>query len=145
MAEPVLKLGRWNGTAIDAGEIWRLRNASRVASCHLWTHPKGGEVRWGPDSFGERAYSRPSAVPHSYANLEGCSGMGGLAEFFRDRMNDVVSPGVSPGKAIATTNRNTSAPLGRLYTAMSRGSEMKTAIRTRAYPLTNRAYANRPS
>ena len=41
MAEPVLKLGRWNGTAIDAGEIWRLRNASRVASCHLWTHPKG--------------------------------------------------------------------------------------------------------
>jgi hypothetical protein len=45
MAEPVLKLGRWNGTAIDIGELWTLLKGKRAASCHFWTHPKGGEAR----------------------------------------------------------------------------------------------------
>ena len=27
------------------GEVWTLGKGTREASCHLWTHPKGGEVR----------------------------------------------------------------------------------------------------
>jgi hypothetical protein len=29
----------------EAGEVWTLRKDGRVASCNLWTHPIGGEVR----------------------------------------------------------------------------------------------------
>lgn len=29
----------------EAGELWTLRKAGKVAACHLWTHPLGGEVR----------------------------------------------------------------------------------------------------
>lgn len=35
----------WDGEPKEAGEVWTLRKGSRVASCHLWTHPKGGEAR----------------------------------------------------------------------------------------------------
>jgi hypothetical protein len=29
----------------EAGEVWTLRKGGRVAACHLWTHPMGGEAR----------------------------------------------------------------------------------------------------
>lgn len=35
----------WDGTPRECAEVWTLRKGSRVASCHLWTHPKGGEAR----------------------------------------------------------------------------------------------------
>ena len=35
----------WNGTPTEVGEEWTLRKGSRAASCHLWTHRKGGEAR----------------------------------------------------------------------------------------------------
>lgn len=34
-----------DGRAREAAEVWRLRKATRVAVCNLWTHPKGGEAR----------------------------------------------------------------------------------------------------
>ena len=40
-----INLPEWDGTPRDMGEAWTLRKSTRVASCHLWTHPKGGEVR----------------------------------------------------------------------------------------------------
>ena len=27
------------------GLLWELRKGTRVAVCHLWTHPSGGEAR----------------------------------------------------------------------------------------------------
>ena len=40
-----VNLPTFDGTAREMGEAWSLRKGNRVASCHLWTHPKGGEVR----------------------------------------------------------------------------------------------------
>jgi hypothetical protein len=47
MAQPELsgRLPEWDGYAREAGEVWTLRKGSRVAACHLWTHPYGGEAR----------------------------------------------------------------------------------------------------
>ena len=41
----------WNGTPKECGEVWTLRKGERVASCHLWTHPLGGEVRLTVDGL----------------------------------------------------------------------------------------------
>lgn len=40
-----INLPAWDGTARKMGEVWTLRKGNRVASCHVWTHPKGDEVR----------------------------------------------------------------------------------------------------
>ena len=40
-----INLPEWDATPRDMGEVWTLRKGTRVASCHLWTHPKGGEAR----------------------------------------------------------------------------------------------------
>lgn len=34
-----------DGTPREAGEVRTLRKGGHVATCHLWTHPKGGEAR----------------------------------------------------------------------------------------------------
>lgn len=41
----------WDGIAREVGEVWTLHKGDRVASCHLWTHPLGGEVRLDVDSL----------------------------------------------------------------------------------------------
>ena len=33
------------GITREVAEVWTLRKGTRVASCHFWTHPKGGEAR----------------------------------------------------------------------------------------------------
>jgi len=40
-----INLPEWDGQAREAGEVWTLRKGTRVATCHLWTHPNGGEIR----------------------------------------------------------------------------------------------------
>lgn len=40
-----INIPQWDGTPREAGEVWSLRKREHVASCHLWTHPKDGEVR----------------------------------------------------------------------------------------------------
>jgi hypothetical protein len=40
-----INIPEWNGHARKCGELWTLRKGKRVASCHLFTHPLGGEVR----------------------------------------------------------------------------------------------------
>jgi hypothetical protein len=42
---PSINVPMWDGRPREAGELWTLRKGTRVASCHLWTHPYGGEVR----------------------------------------------------------------------------------------------------
>ncbi len=37
-------MSEWDGTPRECGEVWTLRKGSRVASCRLVTHPKGGEA-----------------------------------------------------------------------------------------------------
>jgi hypothetical protein len=57
-----ITIQQWNGTARDLGELWTLRKGSRVASCHLWTHPKGGEVRLTVDAEWQRGEALADAV-----------------------------------------------------------------------------------
>jgi hypothetical protein len=40
----------WSGEPKEAFEVWTLRKHEHVASCHLWTHPKGGEARFTIDA-----------------------------------------------------------------------------------------------
>jgi len=44
-AMTVSQLPLWDGQAQAMGEAWTLRKGPRVAVCHLWTHPIGGEAR----------------------------------------------------------------------------------------------------
>jgi hypothetical protein len=46
----ILNLPPWDGTPREVAEVWTLRKGSRVASCHHWTQPKGGEIRLTVDS-----------------------------------------------------------------------------------------------
>ncbi len=41
----------WNGEPRECGEVWTLHKGERVASCHLWTHPLGGEARLDVDGL----------------------------------------------------------------------------------------------
>lgn len=47
----------WNGTPKECGEV--CTQGERVASCHLWTHPLGGEVKLTVDGAWVRGESRP--------------------------------------------------------------------------------------
>jgi hypothetical protein len=38
----------------ETGEVWTLRKAGRLATCHLWTHPMGGEARITVDGQWQR-------------------------------------------------------------------------------------------
>lgn len=49
-ANASVNIPNWDGTPREAGEVWTLRKGSRVATCHLWTHPKGGEAKLTVDS-----------------------------------------------------------------------------------------------
>jgi hypothetical protein len=40
-----INLAPWDGCPRQAGEVWTLHKYGRVAVCHLWTHPSGGEAR----------------------------------------------------------------------------------------------------
>jgi hypothetical protein len=44
----------WDGGPRAVGEVWTLRKGERVASCHLWTHPTGGEARLTVDGEWQR-------------------------------------------------------------------------------------------
>ena len=43
--QPPINIPPYYDRPKEAGEMWTLRKDGRVASCHLWTHPVGGEVR----------------------------------------------------------------------------------------------------
>ncbi|MEO7891214.1 MAG: hypothetical protein ABIW19_14545 [Vicinamibacterales bacterium] len=49
-----VNLPLWDGHAREMGELWTLRKGSRVATCHLWTHPSTGEVRVTVDGEWQR-------------------------------------------------------------------------------------------
>ena len=40
-----ISIPEFDGIPREVAEVWTLGKGSRVASCHLWTHPKGGEIR----------------------------------------------------------------------------------------------------
>ncbi len=42
-APSTINVPPWDGVPREVGEAW-VKDA-RVASCHFWTHPKGGEAR----------------------------------------------------------------------------------------------------
>jgi hypothetical protein len=46
-----LNVPMWNGAPKECGDVWTLRKGERVASCRLWTHPLGGEVRLEVDGL----------------------------------------------------------------------------------------------
>ena len=52
----------WNGDPRHVGEVWALRKAGRVATCHLWTHPPGGEVRLDVDGEWQRGEAGRNAL-----------------------------------------------------------------------------------
>ena len=45
MIAKMVNVPPWFGVAREVAECWTLRKGTRVAICHLWTHPKGGEAR----------------------------------------------------------------------------------------------------
>ena len=47
MGDPVasINIPEFYGEPREVAEAWTLRKGERVASCHFWTHPKGGEAR----------------------------------------------------------------------------------------------------
>ena len=45
MQDVSINIPEWNGTPREVAEVWTLRKGDRVASCHLWTHPKRREIR----------------------------------------------------------------------------------------------------
>ena len=51
MADPLasINIPAFDREAREVAEIWTLCKGSRVASCHLWTHPKKGEIRLSGD------------------------------------------------------------------------------------------------
>lgn len=58
MSGASINIPAFDGTPREAGEVWTLRKASRVASCHFWTHPKGGEARVTVDGEWQRSEAR---------------------------------------------------------------------------------------
>jgi hypothetical protein len=42
----------------EAGEVWTLHEGTRVGTCHLWTHPMGGEARVEVDGQWQRGEAR---------------------------------------------------------------------------------------
>lgn len=52
----------WDGTPREIAEVWTLRGGSRVASCHLWTHPKRGEIRLTVDNEWHRGEALNDAL-----------------------------------------------------------------------------------
>jgi hypothetical protein len=40
-----IEIPEWDGTAKEAGEVWRLRKGKKEAVCTLWSHPMGGQAR----------------------------------------------------------------------------------------------------
>jgi hypothetical protein len=42
---PLIKVPQFDGIPREAGEVWTLRKGTRVATCHLWTHLVGAEIR----------------------------------------------------------------------------------------------------
>ena len=40
-----INLPPWDGHPHECGTVWELHKGARVAVCHLWTHPSGGEAR----------------------------------------------------------------------------------------------------
>ena len=40
-----INIPQWNGAPREVAEVRTLRKGSRVASCHAFTDPKGGEIR----------------------------------------------------------------------------------------------------
>lgn len=49
-----IRIPPWDGQAREVGEVWRLSKGARVATCALWTHPKGGEARVTVDGEWQR-------------------------------------------------------------------------------------------
>jgi len=45
MSGPHVNIPAYRDRPRELGEVWTLRKDGRVASCHLFTHPIGGEVR----------------------------------------------------------------------------------------------------
>ena len=42
---PSINVPQFDGEAREGVEVWRLRKATRLAVCSLWTHPFGAEAR----------------------------------------------------------------------------------------------------
>ena len=40
-----INLPPWDGQSREMGLLWKLHKGPRVAVCHLWTPPSGGEAR----------------------------------------------------------------------------------------------------
>ena len=53
-----INLPQFDGTPREMGEVWTLRKGIRMATCHLWTHPKGGEIRLTLDGAWNRSEAR---------------------------------------------------------------------------------------
>ncbi len=44
MSDSYVNIPTFDGRPREAGELWTSRKDGRLATCHLWTHPIGGEV-----------------------------------------------------------------------------------------------------
>ena len=50
------------GRPHNVGEVWTLRKGGHVATCHLWTHPMGGEARLEVDGDWQRGEAGRSGL-----------------------------------------------------------------------------------
>jgi hypothetical protein len=46
----VAPLPRWTGTPALLGTVWTLHKGSRSATCEVWSHPLGWELRLSTDA-----------------------------------------------------------------------------------------------
>ena len=57
-----INIPQWDGRPRECGTVWELRKGRRLAVCHLWTHPSGGEARLTVDGEWHRGEAGRDAL-----------------------------------------------------------------------------------
>ena len=57
-----INIPQWDGRPRECGTVWELRKGRRLAVCHLWTHPSGGEARLTVDGDWHRGEAGRDAL-----------------------------------------------------------------------------------